>query len=69
MSILDIGKFLNELFGGLKINIYPIIAENSATMPFATYERVSTQHQHKDQQISSAQYSISILSEQYDKSV
>jgi hypothetical protein len=69
MNILDIGKFLSKLFGEIDINVYPIIAENSANLPFATYERVGTTHQHKDKQISSAQYSITILSEQYDKSV
>jgi hypothetical protein len=69
MKILDTGKFLNNLFFGMFINVYPIIAENSAVMPFATYERTGTEHNSKDQQISRATYNISIYSEQYNESV
>jgi hypothetical protein len=39
MKILDIGKLLSKLFSDIHINIYPIIAENSATLPFAVYNR------------------------------
>ena len=69
MNIVDLGKFLNKLFKDLKINLYPIVAENSTVMPFATYERTSINHISKDYQVREAYYNINILSEQYEESV
>jgi hypothetical protein len=69
MSILDIGKFLRQMFDELGINIYPSVAENSAKMPFAVYRRMSTDHNHKDQRISQATYLVEITADQYDESV
>jgi hypothetical protein len=69
MTILDIGKFLKDFFNTLKINVYPLIAENSAPLPFAIYQRSATEHNHKDQQINQATYNITIISEQYNESI
>jgi hypothetical protein len=69
MTILDTGKFLSKLFKETGINIYPVIAENGAKLPFAVYERQSTQHSHKDRQINTAVFEITILSAQYNQSV
>lgn len=69
MKILDIGKLLSKLFSDIHINIYPIIAENSATLPFAVYNRNQTTHNHKDKSVNEAYYSVEIISEQYEESI
>jgi hypothetical protein len=70
INIVDLGVFLFELFkNDLKINIYPVIAENSTVFPFATYTRESTTHQNKDSQISAADYNITLVSDQYNESI
>jgi hypothetical protein len=69
MTITDTGRFLNVFFNDEKINIYPVIADNSATLPFAVYQRTATAHSHKDQQLDQATYSISIFSAQYMQSM
>jgi hypothetical protein len=70
MNILDIGKFLYRLFKiDLKINIYPLVAENSAVEDYAVYQRIDTVHLHKDQQLTEATYNIAIVASQYDKSI
>jgi hypothetical protein len=69
MKILDIGKLINSLFKQLNINIYPIVAENSAVMPFAVYFRTQTDHYHKDKSIARAYYNIEIICEQYEESI
>lgn len=69
MKVLDIGKFLNVLFKGMEINIYPVIAENGTRFPYAVYWRESTVHEHKDRSISAATYEIDIVSEQYNESI
>jgi hypothetical protein len=69
ISITDTGKFIYELLKQCRINIYPVIAENSAAMPFAVYRRETTEHRHKDSILSEATYSIDIIAEQYDRSI
>jgi hypothetical protein len=69
MKILDLGKFISKIFKELKINIYPVIAENSANLPFAIYSREGTVHYHKDGEINGASYNISLFAEQYNKSI
>jgi hypothetical protein len=69
MKILDLGKFINSIFKEMDINIYPVIAENSALKDYAIYERVDTRFSHKDRQLAEATYNVSIVCQQYDKSV